>query len=381
MSLKSKTLVTAVCALLLASSAHAAVDISGFGQVVVGQAGGDAALFPDSLYDDNVDWKNESLFGVQINASLNDTVSAVGQIVASGADDFEADFAWAYINFAFENGLGMKLGRQRLAFYRYSDYLDVGYAYPWIRPPSSVYTAGLRNVDGISFNYAHSFGSWNSYAQFLYGGYEGDVKVGGVVQQQKTENLMSFVWELDYDSWAFLRLSYHLPRNSVRGVALDTLVDALIADGRPELASRLATDGDTAKFFEIAGQVDLGNWFVNAEFTSRKRENAAHFSDKQDWYTSVGYRAGAFTPLLTYGHRSGDPQLEFLDEFAPNDPFYNRVRNAILKDELDDSYLSAGLRWDFLSNTALKLDYTRFSSDISTRLDAHLISAGVVFSF
>ncbi|MEZ5455265.1 MAG: hypothetical protein R3F04_04020 [Lysobacteraceae bacterium] len=381
MSTKGNLLATAVCLALLGTSAQAAVDISGFGQIVVGQAGGDAPTFPDTTYDDDIDWKNESIFGIQVNASLNDTISAVAQVVATGADDFDADFAWAYLNFNFESGFGMKIGRQRLAFYRYSDYLDVGYAYPWVRPPSSVYTAALRNVDGISVNYARNFGKWNSYAQILYGGFEGDVRYLGAVQQQKTENLVSLVWELDYDSWALLRMSYHTPTNAVRGVNLDTLVDALIADGRPELASLLATDGDRAKFYQISGQVDWQNWFALAEFTSRKRANAAHFSDKKDWYASVGYHAGAWTPTLTYGHRSGDPKLEFLDNFATTDPFYNRVRSAILKDELDDSYISAGLRWDFLSNTALKLDYTRFSSDISTRLDAHLISAGVVFSF
>ena len=49
-----------------------------------------------------------------------------------------------------------KAGRQRLPRFRYSDFLEVGHAYPWLRPPHAVYTATFSNDDGLSA--AYSFG-------------------------------------------------------------------------------------------------------------------------------------------------------------------------------------------------------------------------------
>lgn len=98
---------------------QAEIRISGFGQAVAATTGDDDEPFPELGYDGDVDAKLGSLFAIQINADLNERVDAVAQILARGERDFDAELAWAYASIDLGGGWNTKLGRQRLALYRY----------------------------------------------------------------------------------------------------------------------------------------------------------------------------------------------------------------------------------------------------------------------
>ncbi|MFN9965574.1 MAG: hypothetical protein ACK52N_01790, partial [Lysobacteraceae bacterium] len=156
-----KTLLAiSVTAAMLAIPAHAQnLQITGFGQMVAGTVT-DGTTFPDLGYDSDWDFKDESLFALQVRGELNDQWSATAQMVARGRDDFEPEFAWAYVAWDGGNGWSAKFGRQRVPFFKYSDFLEVGYAYPWLRPSGAVYNASFSNFDGASASYAFSSGDW-----------------------------------------------------------------------------------------------------------------------------------------------------------------------------------------------------------------------------
>jgi len=52
-----------------------------------------------SAYSEDISFKPESLFGLQVSADLADNLSVTGQIVARGADDFDATIEWAYLSY------------------------------------------------------------------------------------------------------------------------------------------------------------------------------------------------------------------------------------------------------------------------------------------
>jgi hypothetical protein len=47
----------------------------------------------------------------------------------------------------------------------------------------------------------------------------------------------------------------------------------------------------------------------------------------------------------------------------------------------DSDYITAGLRWDFHSSAAFKLEYTTFSQDINGNDDADILKAAIVTVF
>ena len=91
-------LASSIAALLAAGGLHAqsSVQITGFGQVVAGTVTSGSS-HPGTGYDRDWDFKDESLFAIQFRGDLNEQWSATAQIVATGREDFEPEFAWAYV--------------------------------------------------------------------------------------------------------------------------------------------------------------------------------------------------------------------------------------------------------------------------------------------
>jgi hypothetical protein len=87
----------------------------------------------------------------------------------------------------------------RVPFYRYSDFLDVGYAYRWIRPPKSVYNLAFSTYEGVSFVYNSQLGSWDSTLQLIGGAYSGDVATFTDNDPAKLNAITGINWTLAYD--------------------------------------------------------------------------------------------------------------------------------------------------------------------------------------
>ena len=135
--MKKLSVAVAICCALATSNASAEVRINGFASIVGGKSlDSDQTLYG---YDDDISFKNESVFALQLTADLQEKLSATAQIVARGENDFDADFEWAYLTYEISDELQISAGKMRAPFYRYSDFLDVGYTYRWVRPPQSVY--------------------------------------------------------------------------------------------------------------------------------------------------------------------------------------------------------------------------------------------------
>lgn len=368
-----------VCALALAlmipSLAAAQVRVSGFGQVVAGTTTGSGTTLGG--YDDDLDFKQDSLFAVQVSADLNERVSAVGQIVARGEDDFDADFAWAYIGIKLSDEVNLTLGRQRTAFFRYSDFLDVGYAYPWMSPQRSVYNLNFNNADGASLGWNRAFGNWFSQAKLFYGQFDGDISA---TDRGQLDQFTGVSWDMNYDSWLSLRAAYFQADLSLQLVSLDPLLGALNQFGLTQAAVLIDSNEDAASFKNVGFEIDRGNWLLVGEWTQTRAKNTV-LPINDNVYIAAAFRAGAFTPYVNWGQREADAKLDILGSVPRQHPLYATVAGAVASQALDDTYTGIGLRWDFARNVAVKADYTRYSSDIASRRDANLVSAGVVFTF
>jgi hypothetical protein len=103
-------------------------------------------------------------------------------------------------------------------------------------------------------------------------------------------------------------------------------------------------------------------------------------------YISGGYRVKKFTPYLTYSQNSPG---SFLPGFLPPSP------NSVTLAERAQSTVSLGVRWDFMKDTDLKLQYDQvrlsnhsngFLANVPANVNLygttfHVISAVVDFVF
>lgn len=151
-----------------------------------------------------------------------------------------------------------------------------------------------------------------------------------------------------------------------------------------------AKDKD-ATFSGIGATYDPGNWFVQGEFTQRKTKSFV--ADTTGWYLSGGMRIGKFTPFATYSrlktdseiHVSGASAATSITQLPVSVPplsgsidGYNAsaaqinaganganagVNNLLYAASYAQKDIGLGLRYDFMKNVDLKMQWDRVSFD------------------
>lgn len=305
----------------ISSVALAEVKINGFASVgggyfdsdTMGSYGGVGDSFASDPFNK---------LGLQVKADINSVTSVTGQLVAKGAEDYNIEAEWLYATFSLNDSNDFRLGRIRVPYFYYSDFLDVGYAYPWITPPREVYNRiPFSTIDGGDFVNTHDLGIMTGTFQVYYGDAEGD----GV----QVENAFGFNYSLAFD-WLTLRASYNIGEVSIDG--------AFEEDGA---------------FYGLAANVDLGGFLFNTEITQIDMDDHVFVADDMAYHAMLGYRFGNFIPHITYAVKEED-ELNTLD-LSTGIP--------VVQSESTDSSLTIGLRYDYSSSTALKIEYTQVDNE------------------
>jgi hypothetical protein len=382
-----------VLALSATSSLAQAADtrINGFASVVAGLTNDeDTSMFG---YNDNISFKPESLFALQIASDLGDGLSATAQIMSRGSNDYAAEFEWAYLSYEISDSTQINAGKLRIPFYRYSDFLDVGYAYTWARPPQAVYSLVFSTFDGLSIVNNHTLGNWDSSIQVIYGSYDGSVDLVSDEDPATLNNIMGINWTLTYD-WFTARAIYAQAETSIsfeNNEDPDRLLNngiALVGNIYPQVASDLNVDDDIGSFIGLGFAVDYNNLLIEAEFTTVDVENSI-VAKQEQYYVSVGYRIYDFTIYAITEHgedtNEGDYDYSSVLPVSLDITDYGTVypqgtyQALLLSQEETIDTATIGARYNFHPSAALKLDIT--STKINDADAINVLSVGVDLVF
>lgn len=369
-------------ALAIASPAMASdLNINGFLSVGASMLDDNKASIAGA--DNQGGFKNDTVLGLQVQKQVNDSTSATGQLVSRGSDDYSTEAAWAFVTYAANDDLDLRMGRLRIPFFQYSDFLEVGYAFNWIRPPSEVYRVPFSSLDGVDLTQRFSSGSIDGSVQVYYGRFQGDFNTGTDVYASDYRNFAGLALTTNMGNFG-TRLSYHQAEiimdttdtTTALGGAVGAAgaiglvpdgVDVGTATGNAALAgltgvgdASAAEDfnftGQTSQFVEAALTYDDGTYSAVMEWTALEHESSL-FLDDQAWLIGVAARIGDFTPHLTYT--------------TEKDSFDSGKEGEIQKQlplESEQSSIIVGLRYDYDSGTALKLEIQ--NNDEKTALGA-----------
>ena len=108
--------------------------------------------------DNDYNFAPEAVLGLQLEFNLDEKSKVVTQLIGRGKFDFDIIAEWAYFAYKLTPALTLRAGRVRIPLFLLSDYLEVGYAYPWVRPPSEVYDVAelFSSQDGMDVLYNFS---------------------------------------------------------------------------------------------------------------------------------------------------------------------------------------------------------------------------------
>jgi len=381
--MKKLSVAVAICCALATSSASAEVRINGFASIVGGKSlDSDQTLYG---YDDDISFKNESVFALQLTADLQEKLTATAQIVARGENDFDADFEWAYLTYEFSDDLQLSAGKMRLPLFRYSDFLDVGYTYRWVRPPQSVYNLPFSTYEGLSLLHTTQLGDWDSTVQVVYGSFDDNIAVVSVNGDTELNNMAGVNWSLSYD-WFSARAAYFVADTSIDiaddttdGMVINGFEEALRNSGFSEQANDIAINEDDSYFLAFGFSIDYNNILFDAEYTEFEVKNSA-LAKQTQYYTSLGYRMDEWLVHLTYENNDDEHDSNRYNAL-PNVPQLNDGLNQVLEgSKAKSNVYTIGARYDFHPMAALKVDFSRLKDDISnTETDVVAVGVDLVF--
>ncbi|MBD9413095.1 hypothetical protein IB234_00870 [Pseudomonas sp. PDM16] len=376
-------------AICLASTSAFALEqgealINGFGTVGVTHLGGeDDGRGYGISGQTNDSWRGDQLskFGAQLTYGVTDTVGLTLQTTAKAyGDEWKANLEWAYLSWQSTDNLMVRFGRLRTPVYMYSESIDVGFAYPWLRLPDEVYSqVQLSNYEGadLVYNLPLSFAT----ASFqLAGG------------QARNRDYYLYDDEFDIDYSKVFGASVSLATNDFGTIRLgyaeadiETEISGSFTDifGNPGSATLLALDKDKGKFTSIGYQYDNGTWLTANEWTRRVIENDGSAST-DSFYLMGGHRFGDFLAHVTYAQLDEDEGRQNSWTLGLN---YNVLPTVVLKGEYKRVNTTGGYDGVFVRGAQELYDNTvhdrtgGLAGVPARNYDGDIISAGVDFVF
>ncbi len=293
----------------LPAHANPSLELSGFFSIVAGKVldGSLHGPMPDnpqvqcpcyvadfanfSVYGGSLSLAPESRIGLQADAKLTEQLRLTAQVTSRGTDH-AAQIQWAYATYLMGSDWDLQFGRKRIPLYFYSEFQDVGQAYPWVGLPPETYGWEATNYNGVSLRKRAAWDDVYLNAS-IFAGRE-HVKDSRYMQsygQLHTDvswnNILGADLELNKGGW------------TLRAVALQA--DTAFTDKddpNNDSSERMHAYGLAANF-------DRGDWFLLSELASNARTStsgalAGLTITVPAASIGVGYRSGKWKTFVNY---------------------------------------------------------------------------------
>lgn len=328
-------------------------------------------------HDGDVEWRNDSILGLQWQTQWSYQLETTAQLVIKDRlqNNLEESIEWAFVRYRPLDGLDIRLGRLGTDIFMLSDYRQVGYALPWVRPPHETYgLLSFYHFDGADISKRFNIGDSTLNVKAFYGRsdqeYPVDTGTNNNYRLIFEGGGVGFNWELD--EW---KLRYSYADVEVKNDNANILSNALNAVSpiwpeASELAERFLTRSKHFKYNQFGAAYDNNVWFVQAEAT-RLNSEAIVISSTHHFYLSLGRRINAFTFYVTQGYvRTVNPPIT-IDGPSGYPPEIGQqlatlayaTASALNGARSSERSVSIGTRWDFTSKMDLKLQLEQFKVD------------------
>ncbi len=286
-------------------------------------------------FKEQASFRTDAIVGVQTTYRIAEKTSATVQMVANGVDNFTVEAVWGYVSYNANDNLKYRAGRMKLPLYLISESLDIGFTYPYVRPPIELYVTPLSSFEGMDLLYRFYAGNWINELQFGIGTFE-RANFGNGISIVGEDAIVSNITSTN-GPWT-LRLSYNQTN-------LDVQVEGLTS---ADLAA-LGVEAKNKTPFINAGLIyDDGEWLVLSEFVDLAPKSGAVNAENK-MYATVGRRIDQWLPYVTFARLYTTSNT---DDDARRVPIFTIYEG--------NSY-SVGVRKDISSSIAAKCEINYFT--------------------
>ena len=359
------------------------LHFSGFASLGAGHIDRPGLRFAD--YEDDWSFDSDTLLGLQAQTRLAERLDLTGQVVArgfsyNGRDDYEPAINWLFLSYQLGAEIQVRAGRMRTPHYLYSDTLEVGYSYVWVRPPVDVYTPlfePLSEFDGADIRFSREM-IWGESLLV-----EGDLQLyGGQLEDRFTdieldgETLLGLNFSVTFDQ---LKLRYALMalELDITSPSFTPLIDgfealAAINPAFDGLAGNWSQDDGWFYYHGLGLQYTLERLLITTEWYTVDGPKEGFATDARGWYVSVQQTWGRFTPYAVIGAYRSLTNAAIIQSITDSftilpagvSPAADQLRAAgVFAAEsfnVKEETLTLGLRIDVMANLAVKGEWQTF---------------------
>jgi len=321
------------------------VSIGGFSSANYNRTDNAAPFNGDeNVGHDNQGTWSDSRLGINLNARINDRLRFATQLLGSQGEGFGLNVDWAFADIGVTDNLNLRAGKVKFPVGLVNEYVDVGYAMPWIRSPVVIYSElssmnapqmTREGYTGVSFLGNASAGDLSLNADL----FTGEISLAGAGSEidnsdpnnpvlvehsgPKVRNLVGVAVTADWDDAIVFKASAY--QGTMRGMGTGS-----------------AMEGEKHRATMFGVKADVANFIFYGEHARMKMGNLADLK-ATSWYTTLGYQIGKVLPHVTYqSYQQGD-------------------KGSASEDK--QSIMTAGLRWDWMSGVALKVELSQIKTD------------------
>ena len=352
-----KALVAICC--LASGVTSAAVEVTTNGFLTAGTTMIDE---PDATFNsfikDRVGFEYDSRMGLRFSAKINPQLEFAAQLLSRARlEGWDVKADWAFASYKLNDHVSVRAGSVRIPLYLASEYVEVGYAYPWVRPPAEVYRLTPVNATtGVSVPLKANLGGMDLLVQPMAGSLGTTIQSRGLEIDIVAENMVGGSIDLSND---ILRL--HAAYLSAK-VFADTQasVPLFVAPSLGPVTGDLGItllDSSNYQAWDVGMSVDWKNILLMTEYTHT--HSWVPLDDQFGWYATLGYKMGNFLPYVTYAERRSDDIVNDPSTFA-NEAF------LLASFAQDQNSMTLGLRYNIGNASALKFEVQQASTQGDT---------------
>lgn len=262
------------------------ITVGGFATATFGKTDEDAAFLgtrAENGIDEDGSFRGTRA-GLNISARLTDRISTAGQFIARNEEDNDLKLNWGFTAIDLYDDLTLRAGLVKFPVGIINEYIDVGYAYPWITPPvlynrSSQGPQATREAyTGASFLWSHNIGDWTGEID-LYGG---EVNLEGM----KVKQLGGVTGRLNWNEAVKLQASF--------------FTGLMRPDDPSSNMMTMQMEGQEHEAIVAGANIDWRNIVSYAEYGHVSMDTQMPM-DADTWYAMAGYRVtNKLLPHVTY---------------------------------------------------------------------------------
>jgi len=362
--------------------ANNGIELSGFG--TLGLISTDSEFYgyrrdisqADGAFEHELDFNSVSIFGLQLDANINNALDVVYQSVYRDQNDISVDSitSMAFLRYSPHAAWSVRLGRTPVDLFLLSEYRDIGFAYTWAQAPSEVYgMIPYRHLDGLDITYSTQFSDFTLRSKAYTGKSKADISAVDFTEEIKIDNIYGVSLTLEAMNWAVnvryteVKVAQNTSLQKSLSQGISQIPDAIWPNSA-SFAESISLLNRNIKYASISGRYDFGSWQLLSEFTHTKSESpvipellAGYVSIIKQYKDHAFYLISAFTDSNNFDISVLNVNTQLLS-FIPRGPeLYHAVNQSMNFYASNQQTQSIGWRWDIKENLALKLqlDHTK----------------------